>query len=213
MSEAARSSDASPVGWSPKPARSSASPAGWSPKSPIFKRAAAGGSLSSLQTSYVRSNRTAAKSMLHSSLTGRSLTGRKISVPYSLIIDDDESGCTCDSRVLEEGTGGYLVVLAGEKLWKPASFVQQWLCSEEQASGSRATTPVTPDASELNAQFSAALCLSPDVPPSKTSTTSSTGPPWDGSSETLSRNPTVLQSLDSAEGVLLGGSDQDLMYS
>lgn len=59
-----------------------------------------------------------------------SFVGRYISVPYSLIIDDDYSGLTCESRVLAQSARGCLVILAGEKLWRPASFIQQWLCDD-----------------------------------------------------------------------------------
>lgn len=60
-----------------------------------------------------------------------SLVGRLISVPYALIIDDDHSGCTCESLVFAQSARGCLVVLAGEKLWKPTSFVRRWLCDAE----------------------------------------------------------------------------------
>lgn len=60
-----------------------------------------------------------------------SLVGRLISVPYALIIDDDHSGCTCESLVFAQSARGCLVVLAGEKLWKPMSFVRRWLCDAE----------------------------------------------------------------------------------
>ena len=63
-----------------------------------------------------------------------SLVGRKVSVPYSLIISDDYSGCFCDATVLEVSKRGCLVVLAGEHVWRPEAFIRRWLVDSDRPS-------------------------------------------------------------------------------
>lgn len=94
-----------------------------------------------------------------------SLVGRMISVPYSLIIEDDYSGCTCECNVLERSTRGYLVTLAGEQLWKPESFIRRWLSSSQQAGKavSSLTTPPPAEADALN-ELLATCDLSSSIP-------------------------------------------------
>lgn len=183
-----------------------------------FKRVPSGNALSSLQHSHVRS----------SSIARASLIGRIISVPYSLIIDDDHSGCTCESVVYDKGSRGYLVVLAGEKLWKSESFIRQWLCPTGQHTptafmgGEDSGTNALPlaDADDLTAHFHTAInlrigidCTPPldysPPPPLHTSPPQQTPPPRQttspplstSTSETLSRVPTA----DGLDG--LGGCE------
>ena len=112
-----------------------------------------------------------------------SLLGRTISVPYSLIIEDDYSGCTCECSVLQRSSRGYLVTLAGEQCWKPESFVRRWLSSSQPAkAGSTLAKPPPAEADGiLNDLFTATCDLSSSIP---------TVPPTGNQAEELSRVPT-----------------------
>ena len=111
-----------------------------------------------------------------------SLVGRTISVPYSLIIEDDYSGCTCECSVLERSTRGYLVTLAGEQCWKPESFVRRWLSSSQPAKASSLAKPPPAEADGiLNDLFTATCDVSSSIP---------TVPLTGNQTEELSRVPT-----------------------
>jgi hypothetical protein len=58
--------------------------------------------------------------------------GKRIAVPYHLVISDDHSGCFADATVLAVSLRGCLVVLAGEQQWHSESFIRQWMISEDQ---------------------------------------------------------------------------------
>jgi len=63
---------------------------------------------------------------------GQHLVGKRIAVPYCLVIEDDHSGCFADATVLAVSLRGYLVELAGEQQWHSESFIQQWMIPEDQ---------------------------------------------------------------------------------
>ena len=93
---------------------------------------------SNLQGTFIRASRSGSAAGSRSgSATGTraALIGRQISVPYHLLIDDDSSGCTCESIIIDGASRGFLVILAGEKVWKTETFIRRWLCpsSAEQA--------------------------------------------------------------------------------
>jgi hypothetical protein len=155
----------------------------------IMKRVSSGNSLSSLnshpQHSFVRAGSARA-----------SLVGRRISVPYSAIIDDDYSGCTCESIVLDKGSRGYLVVLAGEKVWKPESFIRLHLCPMGQGASSSISLSEPDDLSGLFREF---MSIGNPPPPHSTSPPL-TSPPLSACSSELSRVPTATLSLESLAG-------------
>ena len=169
----------------------SSSPQGWrcsagaSPKPSIFKRVPSTSSISSMvQSTHVPPFRRRSTSLPAPDRT--SLVGRKISVPYSLIIEDDYSGCTCECYVLEKSMSrGYLVTLAGEQLWKPESFIRRWLCGQVEAEA-------------LN-ELLATVDLSSGIPPV---------PLTGATAELLSRGPTSLVPLDTGDTSLGGGAMQ-----
>ena len=114
-----------------------------------------------------------------------SLVGRTISVPYSLIIEDDYSGCTCEALVLERSTRGYLVTLAGEQCWKPETFIRRWLSSSQPAkAGSTLAKPPAEADGTLNHLFSATCDLGSGRIP--------TLPPTGSQADEMSRVPTSL---------------------
>ena len=117
-------------------------------------------------------------------LERNSLVGRTISVPYSLIIEDDYSGCTCEALVLERSTRGYLVTLAGEQCWKPETFIRRWLRSSQPTkAGSTLAKPAEADGI-LNHLFSATCDLGSSRIP--------TVPPTGSQADEMSRVPTSL---------------------
>ena len=142
----------------------------------IMKRVPSGNSLAHAPHSFVRAG-----------LTRASLVGRQISVPYSLIIDDDHSGCTCEATVLDKGTRGYLVMLAGEKVWKPESFIRLWLCPMAQGASSSISLS-EPDS--LSGLFRDFVSIGNPSPPQ-------TSPPLSACSSELSRVPTATLALES----------------
>ena len=116
-----------------------------------------------------------------------SLVGRTISVPYSLIIEDDYSGCTCECSVLQRSSRGYLVTLAGEQCWKPESFVRRWLSSSQPAKAGSSKPPPAEADGILNDLFTATCDLSSSSIP--------TVPLTGNQAEELSRVPTSLVPL------------------
>jgi len=171
----------------------------WRSPKTILKRSPTGNSIIS-QPSYVRSGRTLSPVTRRPPLVPvtaqdrSNYVGRTISVPYSLIISDDYSGCSCESVVLEKASRGYLVTLAGEPSWQTESFIRQWLCSSQQAdrepawsfaSDDWAGSPresLQADADALNDLL--AKCVLGSIPSP------------DVTADTLSRVPTSLAPLD-----------------
>ena len=150
-----------------------------SPKPTISKRGAAASSSSmDVSSSHMRSGRS-----VFPAPERNSLVGRTISVPYSLIIEDDYSGCTCEAVVLERSARGYLVTLAGEQCWKPETFIRRWLSSSQPA---KAKPPAEADGT-LNHLFSATCDLGSSRIP--------TVPPTGSQADEMSRVPTSLMPL------------------
>jgi len=93
------------------------------------------------------------------------LLGRRIAVPYRLVIEDDYSGCLADAIVLVVSQRGCLVKLGGEDQWHPESFIRQWMVAEDMlvwAFGGFNTT----DAGLLDgSSFSGSISMGSDSPP------------------------------------------------